>query len=45
MNRIWIYRDWDGPPLLHGSDEYGRRTLLLRLRHQTALVIALWRDR
>lgn len=43
QHRWWIYRDgWNGPPLTVGSDEYGRRTLALRLPGQRAVVWACW---
>jgi hypothetical protein len=39
---IWLYGpgDWDGRLLSRGGDEYGRRTLVLRLPGQRALVCA-----
>lgn len=39
--RVWTYGDWDGRRLLLSSDEYDRRTLLIRLWGTRAVVFAL----
>ena len=38
--RFWMYDDWDGKRLLRSSDEYGRRTLVVRLWGTRAVVWA-----
>ncbi len=41
-DRLWLYGPggWDGAWRLRASDEYGRRTLLLRLSGKRAIVCA-----
>lgn len=43
-DRLWIYGKggWDGRWPSLGSDEYGRRTLVLPLPRERALVWAYW---